>query len=457
MNRSMKDLGFAGALEIAAHVRAGRVSAAECLAWFRGRVERFNPRLNAIVVFDWERAEARAVKADRALARGELWGPFHGVPVTVKESFDLAGQRTTWGDPALREVIAPGDDLVVQRLERAGAVVFGKTNVPLRLMDFQTYNALHGVTVNPWDASCTPGGSSGGSAAALAAGLTGLELGSDIGGSIRHPAHCCGVFGHKPTFGLVGATRGSAPGRLVATDMAVVGPMARSAADLRVAMTCLAGPGPLDGPAWRAPLPLPTKALRDHRVVVWCAEAGFDVDPEILECCRELADALARLGVTVSDHPRPDLDVGASHRLYRNLLDAAVDPFAELPRSEWLRLDDERAQVRLRWRELFQTWDAVIAPVSPVAAFRHDHGPILARTIEVNGRRVPYADLLFWPGLATVSYLPSTVFPAGRSRAGLPIGLQVIGDAWHDLAIIDFVRQVTDALGGFVPPLEYAD
>src|SRR5689334_9985634 len=209
----MKNLCFASAGEIAAQIRARKIGAVECLEYFAKRVERFNPQINAIVVFDWERARKRAAAADNALLRGELWGPLHGVPMTVKESFDLANQRTTWGDPIFKDVVASADDLIVQRIESAGAVMFGKTNVPRMLMDFQSYNEIYGTTNNPWDLTRIPGGSSGGAAAALAAGLTGLELGSDIGGSIRNPAHFSGVFGHKPTFGLVGATREVAPKR----------------------------------------------------------------------------------------------------------------------------------------------------------------------------------------------------------------------------------------------------
>jgi amidase len=212
------------------------LSAVECLHYFRKRIERFNPKLNAIVVFDWDRATSRALKADQALARGEVWGSLHGVPITIKESYDLKDHPTTWGDPELKNNIAPDDDLALQRLEAAGAIVFGKTNVPLRLMDFQSYNEIYGTTNNPWDVTRGPGGSSGGAAAALAAGLTGLELGSDIGGSIRNPAHYCGVYGHKSTFGLVGATRMAAPGNLTRKDLGVYGPLARSAEDLALSM-----------------------------------------------------------------------------------------------------------------------------------------------------------------------------------------------------------------------------
>src|SRR5712671_981702 len=188
----MNELAFASAIDIAKQIRDRKISAVECLNYFHRRCDRCNEKLNAIVVFDWERAATRAQKADDALSRGDEWGPLHGVPMTIKECFDLKGHRTTWGDPQFKDYIANEDDLAVRRLEAAGAVVFGKTNVPLRLMDFQSYNEIYGTTNNPWDLTRGPGGSSGGSAAALSAGLTGLEFGSDIGGSIRNPAHYCG-------------------------------------------------------------------------------------------------------------------------------------------------------------------------------------------------------------------------------------------------------------------------
>lgn len=453
----MNALCFASATEIAAHIRAGKISALECLEYFRHRVDAFNPRLNALVVLDWERARKRAAAADRAQARGASWGPLHGVPITVKESFDLAAHPTTWGDPALAANVAQQDDLAVQRLESAGAIVFGKTNVPLRLMDLQSYNAIYGATINPWDATRGPGGSSGGSAAALAAGLTALELGSDIGGSIRNPAHYCGVFGHKPTFGLVGATRNGPPGTLGATDMAVSGPLARSAEDLALSMHYLAAPGPFEASVWHASLRRPNKPLSDFRVSVWCDEPGFDVDSEIVDRCQSVALQLARLGATISHHARPDFAPAHSDALFRKLLNAAVDPFDELTHYEWRMLDNERMQLRLAWREFFRTWDVVLAPVAATPAFEHDHDPISDRVLQVNGNAIPFSQQLFWAGLASVSYLPGTAFPAGTSRSGLPIGLQVIADAYDDLLTIDFARQLVAEIGGFTPPPGYGD
>jgi amidase len=454
-------LAFQSATDIAKQIRERKLSAVECLAYFRRRIERFNPKLNAIVVFDWERANARAIKADQALARGDVWGPLHGVPFTIKESYDLKGHPTTWGDPSFKDWIAPEDDLALQRLEASGAIVFGKTNVPLQLMDFQSYNDIYGTTNNPWDVTRGPGGSSGGAAAAIAAGLTGLELGSDIGGSIRNPAHYCGVYGHKPTYKLVGATRSAPPGNLCVLDLAVFGPLARSAEDLNVAMQFLAGPGAFDTPTWQPILRKPSKQLKDYRVVIWPTDERVTVAAEISARCQMIGDALAMLGATVSDKARPAIDTARSTKIYRQLLDAATNPFSELKHSEWHDLDHERAKLRLQWREFFKDWDIVIAPIAATSAFKHDHSPLQGRRIQIDGPQgrieAPYFQQIFWAGLVTVAYLPSTVFPTGVDKEGLPIGLQAFGDAYDDFITIDFAHLLSKELGGFAPPSGYND
>lgn len=441
----MRDLCFSGALETAAQLRAGKLSAVECLGEFQKRVERYNPSLNAVVVVDWERALVRARAADERRATGALWGPFHGVPMTVKESFDLALHRTTWGDPALSNNVAVEDDEAVRLLEGAGAVVFGKTNVPFRLRDFQTHNELHGVTRNPWDVTRTPGGSSGGSAAALAAGLTGMELGSDLGGSIRQPAHLCGVFGHKPTFNTVRTRGTTVPGAPAATDMAVAGPLARRAEDLEAAMRVLAAPV---GGLW---LP-PERTLRSHRVCLWLEESGFDVDSEILDHGQRVADCLARQGVTVSDRARPDFHAQDAHLVFLELLEAAANPTARRRPS----LEGERVRLRQQWEAFFQDWDVVVAPVAPTPALLHDETPLLERSLMVNGKAQHVSNAFFWPGLASASYLPSTTFPVGITRSGLPVGLQAITRAHHDLVTIRFCGLVSGVMGGFVAPPGWA-
>jgi amidase len=450
----MASLCFQSALHIAAQLRNRELSAVECLEYFRARVERLNPALNAIVVLDWERAFASARQADEALARGLPCGALHGVPMTIKESFDVAGLPTTWGDGALSHVAAR-DDLVVERLKAAGAVIFGKTNVPLHLLDIQTYNEIYGVTRNPWDSTRTPGGSSGGAAAALAAGLTGLEVGSDIGGSIRNPAHFCGVFGHKPTFDIVGSNGLSQPPAVAGSDLAVAGPLARSAEDLDLALRLLVGPGRLNR-AVRIELPEQRRPLRDYRVAIWPTDENSPVQREIADRCQSLADKLAALGAKVSDRARPEFAATHAVSVYRKLLNAVISPDNELAHREWIQLDEERTKLRLAWREFFRDWDIVVCPIAACVAFEHLHTPYRGRKLSIDGVDVPYFQQLFWAGLATCSYLPATAFPTGPGTQGLPIGLQAIGDAYADLRTIDFARQVCEEVGGFQAPAGFS-
>src|SRR5262245_59021144 len=356
----MTPLSQSSAVEIARRIRSGELTAVACLDYFRARVERFNPRLNAIVVLAWDDAYERAREADRALARGEVWGALHGVPMTIKESFDVAGLATTWGDPTLQRNVADRDDRVVERIRAAGAILFGKTNVPLQLLDFQTYNDIYGTTNNPWDPTRGPGGSSGGAACALAAGLTGIEIGSDIGGSIRNPAHFCGVFGHKPTFDVVASERTSPPRVLTGTDLAVAGPMARSAEDLALAMNILAGPTRLDARAWRIELPRATRPLREFRVALWAEDSEAPVEQQVSARCQAVADTLARLGATVSDRARPGFSSAQHATLYRKLLNAALDTTGAaagpLTHAQWRALDNDRARLRLAWSKFFADW-----------------------------------------------------------------------------------------------------
>jgi amidase len=446
----MNSLCFQSALHIAAQLRSGQLGAAECLEYFRERVERLNPALNAIVVLDWERARASARDADDALAHGRTRGPLHGVPMTIKESFDVAGLPTTWGDRTL-SYVAARDDLVVERLKAAGAVIFGKTNVPRRLLDFQSYNDIYGVTNNPWDRTRTPGGSSGGAAAALAAGLTALEVGSDIGGSIRNPAHYSGVFGHKPTYGVVGSDRLVTPPLVADGDLVVAGPLARSAEDLALALRLLLGPGRLNS-AVSVALPEHRRALRDYRVAIWPDDAHAPVQREIADRCQSVADRLAALGAKVSDNARPDFDAAQATFVYRRLLSAATDAANDLKHREWLQLDEERTRLRLAWRDFFREWDIVLCPIAASVAFEHQHGAYRGRKLSIDGVEAPYFQQLFWAGLATCSYLPATVFPTGPGTQRLPIGLQAIGAAYADFQTIEFARLVAQELGGFTPP-----
>src|SRR3954451_24940788 len=246
---------FGSATQLALEIRDRRIGCLELLDFYLARAERHNPALNAVIVWQVDAARQRARDADAALARGEVWGPLHGVPMTVKESFNVEGLPSTWGNPVWKDRISTDNAVLVDRLLAAGAVIYGKTNVPLMLQDAQSYNDVFGTTNNPWDKARGPGGSSGGEGAALAAGFSALGAGSDIAGSLRNPAHYCGIYAHKPTWGLI-PTRGHSPtGALTPTDISVVGPMARDAADLDLALRVLAGPDLAEAATWRAALP----------------------------------------------------------------------------------------------------------------------------------------------------------------------------------------------------------
>lgn len=483
----MENLHFKSAAELAELVRIKAISSSELLEHFIKRNETYNPRLNAIIWTDLERARERARAADDALAKGEVWGPLHGVPMTIKESYQFAGSPTTWGVPALRDNITETSALAVDRLLDAGVVLFGKTNVPIHLADWQSFNAIYGTTNNPWDLGRTPGGSSGGSAAALAAGLTGFDAGSDIGASIRDPAHYCGVFGLKPTYGIVPPRGQSMPGTVAAADISVIGPMGRGAKDLEIGLDVMSGPDLLDDAGWRLDLPIPAQtSLKDFRVAVKLSDPNSEVDQEYAECLQRLADGLAKAGAKVSDTAHPDIDTRRLHEIYVLLLRAAtssrtpeedvarltelkanLDPADQsylarmalgvtMPHREWLRLNNERHAMRFKFAEFFRDWDILLCPAAASAAWPHDQqGERHNRTIPVNGKMVPTTDQLFWAGFSGVVFLPSTVGPAGLTASGLPVGYQAISAHMHDKTAIRFSECVEREIGGFVPPPGY--
>ncbi|MFY0614734.1 MAG: amidase [Hyphomicrobiaceae bacterium] len=477
-------LHYRSANQLAAAIQAKEISSVELLQHFLGRIERHNPKLNAIIWMDAERALARAAEADAALTRGENWGALHGVPMSLKESYQVAGSPTTWGDPALKDNVTETTAIGAQRLLDAGAVFFAKTNVPIHLADWQSYNEIYGTTNNPWDLNRSPGGSSGGSAAALAAGLTGIEAGSDIGASIRNPAHYCGVFGHKPTFGAIPSRGQSMPGTFAASDISVVGPMARSAADLELAFDAMAGPDLLDDSGWRLDLPdAPQKSLKDFRVAVKLTDPNSEVDQAYADQMQGLVEKLAAAGATVNDNAHPDLDSTRLYEVYVMLLRAATSSrlsdddaahwhdvatklgaedasyLARMARAntlshrDWLRLNNERHALRFKFAEFFQDWDILLCPAAASAAFPHDQaGERHDRTITINGHPVPTTDQLFWAGFSGVVFLPSTVGPAGIQPDGLPVGYQAIAGHLRDKTAIRFAQCVEREIGGFVAP-----
>jgi amidase len=483
----MGDRTFASATELSAEIRDRRIGCLELLDFYLARAERHNPALNAIVVWQVDQAREHACAADTALSRGERWGPLHGIPMTVKESFNVAGLPTTFGNPLWRDNIAAGNAFLIDRLLQAGAVVFGKTNVPYMLGDAQSYNEIYGTTNNPWDPRCSPGGSSGGEAAALAAGLSALGAGSDIAGSLRNPAHYSGIYAHKPTWGLI-STRGHAPpGIMMPTDISVVGPMARHADDLDLALRALAGPDLLQRTAWRVELPPPRRRrLGEFRVAVWASSPLCRIDTSVSELFDRAIDAIVRTGATVDDGARPGIDEEEHHRLFMLLLRAAtasrmrdedfirqqeiaatlidddisdraaVARGATLLHRAWGTANEARTKLRYAWHEFFERFDILLTPVAATAAFRHDRSPNRdERRVLVNGKSVPYAEQLFFAGLASLSYLPATAAPIGLTAEGLPVGLQIIGPEGEDLTTIEFARLLAAEIGGFVPPPAY--
>jgi amidase len=481
-------LTYASARELVGLLAARKVSAAELVEAATARIEKADARINAVVVRDFERARGAARAADAALGRGER-NPLLGLPMTVKEAYNVAGLSTTWGFPTAK-TLPHEDALAVARVKAAGAVILGKTNVPVFLADWQSYNDVYGTTSNPWDLARTPGGSSGGSAAALAAGFVSLELGSDIGGSLRTPAHYCGVFAHKPSLGLVpsrGHTPPNVPALPVESDLAVVGPMARSAADLMLALDIIAGPDPqANGIAYRLVLPPPRHAdLASYRVLVIDTHPLIPTAASVRAALEALAARLVSVGTKVaySSALLPDFAEGA--RIYTRLLSSIFGAYlppeqylcvAEaakaLPASDdtlaawrtrgtvlshrdWILTDAARARLRQQWRELFREWDVVLCPPMPTAAFPHDHTPEQKeRRIAIDGKAYPYLDQIVWPGVATVAGLPATAAPIALSKEGLPIGMQIVGPYLEDRTTIRFAELIEREFGGFVAPPE---
>jgi amidase len=477
---------FLPAHRLAASIRQKKVGCVELLDRYLERVERYNPRLNAVIVLDVQRARKRARAADRALAKGELWGPLHGVPMTIKESFDVAGLPTTWGRPDLKDNVPTRDALAVQRLESAGAVLFGKTNVPRLLADWQTFNPIHGTTNNPWDLTRVPGGSSGGAAAALAAGLTGLETGSDIGASIRNPAHYCGVYGHKPTYGVCSSQGQVLPPYLRESDISVIGPLARSARDLELSLKAIAGPDESDARGWQLRLPrAPRKSWRQWKVGVLLDAPNAEVDRSVQERIQGLADFLAKRGAKVDNRARPAIDLAEAHRVFLQLLRAATtrgltdelfarhkeaaaktDPADEsyypamlrantMHHRDWLYLNERRHRMRLEWEKFFADYDLLLCPAAATPAFPHNQqGERWERMISVNGKPQPSTTQMFWAGYSGMCYLPSTVAPIGFS-GGLPVGVQIVGPQYGDLTCIAFAQLLEREYQAFEAPPGY--
>jgi amidase len=482
---------FSSATELLAALRTGGTTAAELTDLYVRRIERHDGRLNAVVVRDFDRARQQARAADQARARGET-KPLLGLPITLKESINVTGLGTTCGVPEWKGFVSQHDAPAAARIRAAGAVLLGKTNVPPMLADWQSANPIFGRSSNPWDLGRTPGGSSGGSAAAIAAGLSALEVGSDIGGSIRVPAAFCGIYGHRPSETLLPRS-GQFPMPPLpnsAVVMGVQGPLARSAEDLELALSVLAGPEVGEDVAWKVTLPAARRErLADFRVAILPPIPWLVVDGQITAALQDLAERLAKLGAVVKEVQPDGLgDHREYHGFYRTLLSAVtgarVDGETRRQRiatlreagddlsmgavrglegsaGDYLIWNGRREQHRAAWRTFFRDWDVLLAPAINVLAYPHIERAWPADnsdqtlTFTIDGRSVPYLHGLCYPALSTVPGQPATAFPVGISREGLPIGLQAVGPYLEDLTPIRFAALLAREIGGFRKPSGY--
>lgn len=479
------DFDFIPALQAAVAIKAKKISSRELTQRTFARLDKFNPKLNAFTYQLRDQALAQAHEADVALSRGDRTGPFHGVPISVKESFAVKGQPDTYGIVAFKNAKAPANSIAVQRLLDAGAVVVGGTNVPMNLNDWQTFNDIYGTTNNPWDLTRTPGGSSGGSAAALAAGLSYLSVGSDIAGSLRLPASFCGIYSHKPTLDLVNMG-GHAPGGRIrlagfSTGLSVGGPMARSARDLIEALKILGGPNGYEDKAWSWNLPPSRKrALSEFRVGYMLDSPIARPTSEVRPLLERLISTLDRAGAQLREGWPPRYDFGEALKNYMYLLAAlgfSVEgkqereadrkqyqqnpehPFAEgalSSHADWQQQHFKQLAFRALWQEYFEQIDVFLMPSSFTPAFHHMHdADSNSRMIDTPDGKKPYTQLLPWMVTATLTGCPATAAPIGQTLGGLPVGIQIMGPFWEDATPLEFAALLGQEIGGFKQPPGY--
>lgn len=478
------DLDFASALDAARAIREGRVSSIELTTRILDRIQQHNGKVNAIVTLAPDAVD-RARAADAARARREWWGPFHGVPGTIKDTFEVAGLTTTAGAHELRSHVPARDAAVVARLRAAGLVIVGKTNVPRYAADWQSYNEVYGQSTNPWDATRTPGGSTGGGAAAIAAGLSYLEPGSDLAGSIRIPAHFCGIYGHKPSLDVVPMRGHIPPPPGISAEppsrLPVAGPLARSAADLRAALEILGGPDGDLARAWRWALP-PARGTRlaDYRIGYVLDDPRCPVAPEVGDALAAAVAALGRAGAQLAEgwpagvNPEEQFDAYFTVLISRFTEPVGEDRLAGLRQlaasadgsyltryaravtasdAQMRTVERRQRAARGAWQAYFRTHDAFLLPTALVPAFPHDHaGPPIMRVLTTPRGDRPYPDLAFWISFASLAGLPATTAPVGLTPGGLPVGIQIVGPYLEDATPIDLAGRLADVIGGFRPP-----
>jgi amidase len=459
--RDMHEALLQSATNAARMLRRKEISSRELTEMLLARIDSVNPALNAVVALRPEAALQEAAAADEATARSDAAGPLHGVPMTIKDSFNVAGLHTTWGNPAFKDFVADWDATVVQRLRRAGAIIIGKTNVAFMLGDFgQTANELYGVTNNPWDTTRTPGGSSGGTAAALAAGMTFLEYGSDLVGSIRIPASFCGIYGLKPSVGIVPLTGFQPPGPPAGPSdmmyMSAVGPLGRSAHDLRAALSVTGGPEDQAAKAYTWTLsPSRHTRLEDFRVGVVLDHEQSPVSNEVAGPLSNAVDTLAQAGATVVEgwpdgvDPVQDYESFGFHVRLFFAFQQPDEDFATL--SEVVDHENRRMAARTAWSRYFNEIDVFLCPVNFTPAFPHDARPFEQRTITTPEGERPYNDQAFWVSHASLPGLPAVAAPIGLTPGGLPVGAQILGPLYEDDTAITFAELSGDVIGGFEP------
>ena len=447
------------------------------------RIEQKDAALNAIPVKTFERARASAKQADKHIAAGET-GALMGLPLTLKESTQVAGLPQTAGLPDIKGYTPQQDGLVAHQVFEAGAALLGKTNIPVALGDWQADSPVYGRTNNPWDLNRTPGGSTGGGGAALAAGLTPLEVGSDIGGSVRVPAAYCGCYGHRPSETAIPRS-GNFPFADLPNPaflMGVQGPLARSAYDLELLFDVMAGPDIGESVAWQLHLPPARKsALKDFRIAVMPSVLDVNCAASVAGKLNELVALLEAEGATITQ-TAPDIDMQQYFQDYARMLNVMVtqgqsreereeaaanlrlvgdglahaqaDGFV-MDANAYLALVNRRAAAAMAWQQFFTQWDVVIAPITLDAAFEHQSGDFAERSLTVDNESLPYFTNIIYPMLAIFTGLPSTAFPAGLDQNGLPLGLQVVGPYLEDYTCLRFAQLVEQAWGGFRPPPGY--
>lgn len=452
------DFTYATVAELSDALAEHKVSALELTDAAIARIEKHDGAINAVVVRDFARAREAAKLADGQRARGET-KPLLGIPMTVKEAMNVAGLKTTWGFPAFKGFVPPEDGIAIARLKGAGAIILGKTNIPVMLADWQSANPIFGRTGNPYDVAKTAGGSSGGGAAAVASGMVPLELGTDLGGSIRVPAAFCGIYGLKPSFGVI-PMRGFRPPPApegAGIPVSVLGPMARSADDLERALDVLAGPDGMETTGYRLELPKARHAtLREYRVLLLDRHPETLLDDELKTALHGAGERLTKLGANVAYKSELLPDLMHVVQVFVKIIGVALSrggppPDRKMSAQEWLDIMDEQWRIRQQWAKLFSAFDVVLAPAFGTAAFAHDdkasEHPFL-----VNGKPVDYQTQGAWSTMAGLGCLPVTVAPIGQTKKGLPIGVQIIGPYLEDRTTIQFARLLAREVGGFLPP-----